>query len=165
VGFVEDGVFDEVGRGGGSGDGRPQGWGGAWFAGQQGDDDAQAGDEAGGAVDVEVIGGDAAEQLGGDQQGGGAVFDDGEIERLPGVDVAELAGGRGWAAGGVVVVAEGLVAESGRAAAVSVGEEVAAEVAAVRGGSIGSVGRGVGGCDCFHGISPGCSKSLRARTG
>ncbi len=75
---------------------------------------------------VEVVGGDAAKELGGDGEGGGEVFDDGELEGLVGVEVAEFAGGRLGAAGGVVEVAELLAAESGRAALMSGGVDVAA---------------------------------------
>jgi hypothetical protein len=62
---------------------------------------------------IEVVGGHAVEQLGGYEQGGGAVLDYREVEGLGGVDVAEFSGGRRRAAGGVVVVAELLVTESG----------------------------------------------------
>jgi hypothetical protein len=92
-------------------------------------DDLQVVQEFAGALVVEVVGGDAAEDLGGDGECGGKVFDDGEFEGLVGVEVAEFAGRGFGAAGGVVVVAELLVAEGGRAALVSFGVDVAALVA------------------------------------
>ena len=113
--------------------GDPEMWGtrgGAGFAGQEEGDDAKVGDEAAGAGVIEVVGGDAAEDERGGEQGGGAVLDEREGEGLGGVEVAELAGAGCGAAAGVVVEAEVLPAESGRAAAVSIGEHVAAEVAA-----------------------------------
>src|ERR1035437_524655 len=148
VGFVEDGVFDEVGLGGGvlwnphlrgemltpasklAGD--PEMWGtrgGAGFAGQEEGDDAKAGDEAAGAGMIEVVGGDAAEDERGGEQGGDAVLDEREGEGLGGVGVAELAGAGCGAATGVMVEAEVPLAEGGRATAVPVGEDVAAATA------------------------------------
>src|ERR1039458_3831795 len=70
---------------------------------------------------AEGLGGGGAEDLGGDVEGGDAVLDDGDGERLGGVEVAEFGACGGGAAGGVVVVAEMLLAESGRAALVSGG--------------------------------------------
>jgi hypothetical protein len=58
--------------------------------------------------------------LGRDGEGGGAVFDDGELEGLVGVEVAELAGIGFGAAGGVVEVAE-LFAAEGWGAALAAG--------------------------------------------
>jgi hypothetical protein len=64
-----------------------------------------------------------------------------------GVEVAEFSGGRFGAAGGVVEVAEFLVAEGGRAALVSGGVDVAAAEALLSDGDkIGSL---------RHGIPPG----------
>jgi len=114
VGFVEDEVFDE-GRwrlcrfGGGGGDGCV----GTGFARQERGDDLEVVEELAGADGVEIVGGDAAEQMGGDEQGGGTVLDDGEDEGLGGVEVTEFAGGGRGSTGGVVVVAEVLVAEGG----------------------------------------------------
>jgi hypothetical protein len=117
----------------------------AGFAGQEAGDDAKIGDEAAGAGVIEVVGGDAAEDERGGEQGGGAVLDEGEGEGLGGVEVAELAGGGRGPTAGVVVEAEVLIAEGGGAAAVSVGEDVAAEVAAP-GVGLGFGGRWFGGC-------------------
>jgi hypothetical protein len=152
VGFVEDEVLEQgLGGGGLFGSGCICG-GEAGFAGQEGGDDAKVGDEAAGAGVIEVVGGDAAENERGGEQGGGAVLDDGEGEGLGGVEVAELAGSGCGAAAGVVVEAEVLPAEGRRAAAVSVGEDVAAEVAAP-GVGWGVGGRGFGGCDgCGLGV-------------
>jgi hypothetical protein len=64
VGLVEDEVFDErlwLWRGFGGGCG-----GGAGFAGQEASDDLQAVEELAGAGGIEVVGGDAAEQVRGD---------------------------------------------------------------------------------------------------
>jgi len=67
--------------------------------------------------------------LGGDEQGGGAVLDYREVEGLGGVNVAEFSGSGRGPTGGVVVVAELLVAQGGRTALVSGGVNVAAAVA------------------------------------
>src|ERR1017187_4983721 len=115
----------------------------AGFAGQEAGDDAKIGDEAAGAGVIEVVGGDAAEDERGGEQGGDAVLDEGEGEGLGGVEVAELAGSGCGATAGVVVEAEVLPGEGGRAAAVSVGEHVAAEVAAP---GVGWGGLGLDGC-------------------
>ena len=124
VEFVVDELFD--GRLG-FGCGR---WrGGAGFAGHEADENLQVVEQTAGADDVEVVGGDAAEELRGDGEGGGAVFDEREFEGLVGVEVAEFACGGFGAAGGVVEVAEVLVAEGGRATLVSGGVNVAAAVA------------------------------------
>lgn len=103
---------------------------GAGFSGEEAGDGLEAAEDVAGAGGVELIGCDAAEDAGGGEQGGRAVFDEGELEGLPGIDGAVLTVGRGWAAAEVMVVAEGLVAEGGRTAAVAVGEEVAAAEAA-----------------------------------
>jgi hypothetical protein len=92
-------------------------------------DDLQVIEELAGALVVEIVGGDAAEDLCGDGEGGREVFDDGELEGLLGVEVAEFSGGRPGAAGGVVEVAEFLAAKGRRAALVSGGVDVAAFVA------------------------------------
>jgi hypothetical protein len=113
VGFVEDDLFDQGlrwRRGCVGGCGK---CGGARFAGEEAGDDLEAVEELAGAGGIEVVGGDAVEQLRGDQQGGGAVLDDGEGEGLGGIEVAEFTGGGRGTAGGVVVVAEVLVAEGG----------------------------------------------------
>src|ERR1700679_3310879 len=73
---------------------------GAHFAGQEGGYDLEVVEQAAGAGGVEVVGGDAGEDLRGDGEGGGAVLDDGQLEGLVGVEVAEFAGGRFGAEGG-----------------------------------------------------------------
>jgi hypothetical protein len=96
------------------------------LAGEVGGGDLEAVEEDAGALVVEVAGGDAAEDVEDGDLDGGAVLDGLHFED------ADAAGEGGVAAGAVVVVAEVLGAEGGRAAAVSVGVDVAAEVAAVR---------------------------------
>jgi hypothetical protein len=155
---VEDKLFDEgagrvILRGGGAG-----GAGGgerARLVGEEASDDLEAVEEATGAGGVEVVGGDAAENLGGDKKGGGAVLDDGEGEGLGGVEVSELAGGGRGAAGGVVVVAELLAAQRGRTAAAADGEDVTA-LKALRRGFVGwiRVGRCDFGCVCHCVVPP-----------
>jgi len=81
--------------------------------------------------------GDAREDVVDGDLDGGAVVDAGHEE--------VAAAPAGPAAGGVVVVAEVLLAERGRAAAVAVGEDVAAAVAA------GWVGFGAVGCGGWNG--------------
>ena len=89
--------------------------------------DLEAVEEEACAAGVEVVGGDAAEDFADGGLDGAAVLGDGEVE-------GGLAGAAGFQvgygfAGGVVVVAEGLAAQAGAGAAVSVGEDVAALVA------------------------------------
>ena len=155
---VEDEVFDEgagrvIFRGGGAevaGDGER-----SRLAGEEASDDLEAVEEATGAGGVEVVGGDAAENLGGDKKGGGAVLDDGEGKGLGGVEVSELAGGGRGAAGGVVVVAELLAAQRGRTAAAAGGEDVTA-LKALRRWFVGwiRVGRCDFGCVCHCMVPP-----------
>jgi hypothetical protein len=84
----------------------------------------QAVEEDGASFVVDVSAGEAAEDVVEGNLDGGAVVDAGEGEG------AGASGAGAFAAGAGVVVAEVLAAEGGRAAAVSVGEDVAAEVAA-----------------------------------
>ena len=85
--------------------------------------DAQAVEEEAGAGGVEGIGGDAGEDVGDGELDGVAVFEQREGEGgVEGGDVEVF----GRAAGGVVVEAEVLAAEGGRAAAVAGGVDVAA---------------------------------------
>jgi hypothetical protein len=93
--------------------------------GEDGGGDLEAVEEESGAAWVDLIGGDALEDLADGLLDGGAVFGDGEFE-FEGGEGAVF--GCGFA-GGVVVVAEIFVAERGRAAAVAGGEDVAALVA------------------------------------
>ena len=94
--------------------------------------DVEAGDlesveEESGAFGVDFVAGDAAEDFADGGLDGAAVFGDGDVEfSLFGAAGTGVSGG---AAGGVVVVAELLPFEAGAAAAVSVGEDVAALVA------------------------------------
>ncbi|HEX3374120.1 MAG TPA: hypothetical protein VHS13_07925 [Edaphobacter sp.] len=87
--------------------------------------DLEAVEEESGAAGVDVVGGDALEDLADRALDGGAVFGQGEFE---GRATGSAGVGCGFA-GGVVVVAEVLAAEAGAAAAVAVGEDVAALVA------------------------------------
>ena len=120
--------------------------------------DLEAVEEQAGAAGVEVVGGDALEDLADGGLDGGAVLGEGQVEG----GAAGAAGARvgGGAAGGVVVVAEVLVAERGAAAAVAVGEDVAALEAF---GLLWLVlWRGV-----FHGVSPPgrkCAKYSKEKT-
>ncbi|HEX3569448.1 MAG TPA: hypothetical protein VHU44_01350, partial [Acidobacteriaceae bacterium] len=95
-------------------------------AGEGGAGNLQAIEEDGGAFGVDVSGGDAAEDVVEGDLDGVAVVDGLHFED------ADASGERGVGQpGAVVVVAEVLGAEGGRAAAVSVGVYVAAEVAAL----------------------------------
>jgi hypothetical protein len=134
-GFIEDDVFDEVvgsvGAGGGVGftagggagvaadvaaagggvSGVAAGGGGARLAREVGAGDEKAVEELAGALGVKLVGGDAVENLGESELDARAVVDGGQLELgLVGVDSAVA---RGGAAGGVVVIAEGLAAQGG----------------------------------------------------
>jgi hypothetical protein len=90
--------------------------------------DLEAVDEQAGALRVDGVEGDAAEDLGEAELDGGAVFK--VIEGLE-AEVGMLFDGvafEDWLAVGVVVVTEVFVEEGARAAAVSVCEDVTAEV-------------------------------------
>ena len=88
--------------------------------------DLEAVEEQAGAAGVDVVGGDALEDLADGGLDGGAVFGEGQVEG--GAAAAALARVRDGFAGGVVVVAELFLAEAWAGAAVSVGEDVAALV-------------------------------------
>jgi hypothetical protein len=89
--------------------------------------DLEAVEEQAGAAWVDVVGGDGLEDAADGGLDGGAVFGEREIEGASaGLSLTRANGGL---AGGVVVVAEVLVAETDAAAAASVGEDVAALVA------------------------------------
>ena len=107
--------------------------------------DLEAVEEEAGAARVDVAGGDAAEDLGDGKLDAGAVVGGGEVEE-GGVCVGfgDEGCGRG-AAMVAVVVAEGLVAEGRGAAAVAVGEDVAA---------LETDGFGGFGCDRHGGYPP-----------
>ncbi len=99
--------------------------------------DLEAEEEVAGAFGVDVVGGDALEDLGEGELDGGAVFELGEGEG--GGAAAARGEVQHGSAGGVVVVAEGLVAEAGGGAAAAVGEDVAA---LHLGGGFGGFGHG-----------------------
>ena len=87
----------------------------------------EAVEEEAGAAGVDLVAGDAAEDFADGELDGGAVFGHGEVKvGLVGLALAWVLYG---AAGGVVVVAEVFGAEAWAAAAVAVGEDVAALVA------------------------------------
>jgi hypothetical protein len=100
---------------------------GLGLAGEVGAGDLQAVEEEAGAARVDLVAGDAAEDLADGELDGGAVFGHGEVEE-DGAGLA-LAGVLHGSAGGVVVVAEVFSAQAWAAAAVAVGEDVAALVA------------------------------------
>ncbi len=86
--------------------------------------DLQAVKEEAGTARVEIVGGDAPEDIADGELDGGAVFGPGEGEG--GAAAAADLGAADGTAGGVVVVAELLVTEGGAAAATAVGVNVAA---------------------------------------
>ena len=107
-----------------------------FLAGEVGAGDLQAVEEDGGSLVVHVSGGDAGEDVVEGDLDGVAVVDGLHFEH------AEAAGeGCVGQAGAVVVVAEVVAAEGGRAAAAAVGVDVAAEIAA---GWVDGVGGRVG---------------------
>ena len=114
--------------------------------GEVGGGDLEPVEEQAGAARVDVIEGDAAEDLADGELDGGAVFGQGEIKG--GATGATGLGAADGLAGGVVEVAEGLAAEAGRAAAAAVGVDVAAALALGLGGGYGHtvVGFPIGSC-------------------
>ena len=88
--------------------------------------DLEAVEEEAGAAGVDVVGGDALEDFADGVLDGGTVFGEGEVEG--GAAARRCRGGDGFS-GGVVVVAEVFSAQAWAAAAVAVGEDVAALVA------------------------------------
>ena len=114
--------------------------GGSWRGlraslGEVGGGDLEAVEEEAGAARVDVVAGDAAEDLADGELDGHAVFGLGEIEG--GAAGAAVLGPGDGLAGGVMEVAEGLAAEAGRAAAAAVGVDVAAALAIGLGGGVG----------------------------
>ena len=89
--------------------------------------DLEAVEEQACSAGVDLVGGDALEDLADGGLDGGAVFGEGEIEG--GTAVLVLVWVLDGAAGGVVVVAELFSAQAWAAAAAAVGEDVAALVA------------------------------------
>ncbi len=88
--------------------------------------DLQAVEEEAGAAGVDVVGGDALEDLADGGLDGGAVFGERQVEG--GASAAALFWIGGGSSGGVVVVAELFGAEARALAAMAVGEDVAALV-------------------------------------
>ncbi len=97
------------------------------FAGQVDAGDLEAVEEQASAFGVDLVAGDAEDDLADCALDGSAVFGQREVEL--GLAAAALGGVVDGTAGGVVVVAELLAAEARTAAAVAVGEDVAALVA------------------------------------
>jgi hypothetical protein len=116
---VGDDLFDQIGFGFAAGLA-----GGRGFAGEVEAGDLEAVEEQAGTFGVDLVAGDALEDLADGGLDGAAVFGEGQVE----VGVAGVWVFHG-AAGGVVVVAELFVAKAGAAAAAAVGEDVAALVA------------------------------------
>jgi hypothetical protein len=134
---ISDYVFDEgFGVGGGVAEG-------LLVLGEVGGGDLEAVEEHAGGFEIDVAKGDAGEDVVDGDLDGGTVVDAGHEE------AAVSRGEAGLAAGGVMVVAEFMAAEGRRAAAVPVGEDVAATVAA---GGIGVGGVGLFGRKAVHGI-------------
>ena len=98
-----------------------------WWFGEVEAGDLEAVEEEAGAAGVDVVGGDALEDFADGVLDGGTVFGEGEVEG--GAAAAALVWVGDGFSGGVVVVAEVFCAEAGAAAAVAVGEDVAALVA------------------------------------
>ena len=117
VGWVFDGLLDWF-------------FGGCGFAvdgGQVYAGDLEAVEEQAGAAGVELVGGDALQDAGDGELDGGAVFDEVEVEGFAaGEGGFAVAGVLDGDSGGVVEVAELLVAEAGGAATEAVGFDVAA---------------------------------------
>jgi hypothetical protein len=86
--------------------------------------DLETVEEEAGTAGVDVVGGDALEDLADGELDGGSVFWEGKVEG--GAAATAGAGVCGGLACGVVVVTEVFSAEAGAAAAVAVGEDVAA---------------------------------------
>jgi hypothetical protein len=119
AGEVDARGFGEVAGGvDGAGEGLGSGFGAG--VGGIGAGDLEAVEESGGALDVEVAGGEGVDDLGGGEQDGVAVLKRGELDVPAGEEIA--AGGVAAAVGGVggveaaVEVAEGRAGEGGAAA-------------------------------------------------
>jgi hypothetical protein len=110
---VDGGLFDEFGFG----------FGGLEF-GQVEAGDLQTVEEESGAAGIDVVGGDALEDLADGVLDGGAIF--GERDLKGGAAASAGAWVLRGSSGGVVVVAEVFSAEAWAAATVAVGEDVAA---------------------------------------
>ncbi len=104
--------------------------------------DLEAVEEEAGAAGVDVVGGDAAENFADGKLNTGTIVGIGQRKVEGGAAAAALLRAGDGFSGGVVVVAEVFSAEAGAAAAVAVGEDVAALVL-------------FGGFGCvLHGLSP-----------
>ena len=151
---VGDDLLDELsgGVGGLDGGGARQVQGG----------DLEAIEQKSGAAGIELVGGEPVEDLADGGLDGGAVFETGDGEVEGGglvLALGEVARGDGLAAaGGVVVEAEVLAAEAGAAAAVAVGEDVAAleaaSATAAGGFRGGGAAVGVAAVGVIHGVYP-----------
>jgi hypothetical protein len=166
VGGVEGDVFYGLGRGGGfiaRGAGAVAADGGGFFGflWESGAGDLQAVEEQAGAARVDVVGGDALEDLADGLEDGGPVFGQGDVEGGAAA-AALLRVGDGFS-GGVVVVAEVFVTKAGAGAAVAVGEDVAALVVPGCG-----LGLGCGVVGVVHVFPPPlgrmCAKSSKEKT-
>ena len=129
--FADFGAWGEDAEGGVDGDFFYSLDFGGFFPGGLGFREIEAGDleaveEEAGAAGVDVVGGDALEDLADGGLDGGSVFGERQVEG--GAAAAALARVCDGLAGGVVVVAELFLAEAGAGAAVSVSEDVAALV-------------------------------------
>ena len=117
-GWVDGDLFYGLGFGGGLGE--------ALRFGEVEAGDLEAVEEEAGAAGVDVVGGDAAENFADGLLDGGTVFRQRKVEG--GAAASTLVRIGDGFSGGVVVVAEVFSAEAGAAAAVAVGEDVAALV-------------------------------------
>jgi hypothetical protein len=120
-------------------------------AGQVDASDLEAVEEEAGALGVDFVAGDAAEDLADGGLDGGAILGVGQVEG--GAAIATLAGVGDRAASGVVVVTEFFLAKAWAGAAASVGEDVAALVLFDRFGSW---------CGVLHGLVPYPVKSVQS---
>jgi hypothetical protein len=111
--------------------------------------DLEAVEEESGAAGVDVVGGDALEDLADGGLDGGAVFGQGQVEG--GATTAALGGVCDGLAGGVVVVTKFFLAEAWAGATASVGEDVAALILL-----------GGGRCGVLHGVVPYPGKSVQS---
>jgi hypothetical protein len=106
---------------------------GAELEGEVGGGDLEAVEEEAGAFGVELVAGDASEDVAEGDLDGGGVIDGGDGE---GETIAAACGGGAEVARAAVVVAEVLSAQGGRAALAALGEDVAALIAARRVGHL-----------------------------
>ena len=106
--------------------------------------DLEAVEEDAAALVLDISAGEAGEDFEEGELDGGAVVDARHAEG------AAAVGAGGFAAGAVVVVAEFLAAEGGRAATMAFGEDVAAKETAFRVGG----GGWRGGCGGLHEVAP-----------